>query len=328
MRRRSLITFVVLNVLISLGVALAVISALGSQNQGGNVPRIVTVEILITATPDPDAMRNVVIITATPMPGTPQVVGLPTGLFEGPDLTRSPVATLDPELLAANVSLQGTATALPENCILHTVASGDTPFGIAELYGADGFALMEVNGLDEFSASMLQIGDTLIVPLEGCPLTAADVVEDEPEVAVALASADSEETSEATSTESAVTPTPRPTLTVPPTATNAQLAIVDLREPGDISSEAVEIINNGTTVDLNGWTLSDDAQGEVYTFTERRLFSGGRITLFTRAGMDTPVVLYWGRDEAVWQPGDVVTLRDANGAVQSTFRVPEAIDLN
>lgn len=326
MRRRSLITFVVLNVLISLGVALAVISYFGPQNQGGSQQLVITVPILVTATPDPNATRNVVIITATPMPGTPQAVGLPTGLFESPDLTRSPVATLDPELLASNLSLQGTATALPENCILHTVASGDTPFGIAELYGADGFALMELNGLNDFTAANLQIGDTLIVPLEGCSLTAADVA-DADEEAVTTTTAETDETVEATQRETeAASATPRPTLTVPPTATNAQVEIVNVEDGGDISAEVVEIRNNGATVNLKGWTLTD-SQGEVYTFAERIIFSSGSVKVYTRAGTSTPVVLYWGRDAAVWEPGDVVTLRDARGAVQSTYRVPEPIDL-
>jgi hypothetical protein len=180
MRRRSLVTFVVLNVLISLGVALAVISYLGPQNQGGSQQVVITVPILVTATQDPNATRDVIIITATPLPGSQQSVGLPTGLFEGESLAGSPVATLDPSLLAANLSLQGTATALPQNCVPYVIKEGDTPFAIAFDYGADFQAMMEVNGLDDVAASNLQIGDTLIIPLEGCSLTAADLAGDEP----------------------------------------------------------------------------------------------------------------------------------------------------
>src|SRR5688500_10648574 len=124
MRRRSLITFVVLNVLISLGVAFAVISTLGPQNQGGRQQIVVTVPILVTATTDPNATPRVIIITATPLPDQLQNAQLPTGLFETPDLTSSPYATFDLELLSANSDLQLTATALPAGCILHTVKEG------------------------------------------------------------------------------------------------------------------------------------------------------------------------------------------------------------
>jgi hypothetical protein len=34
------------------------------------------------------------------------------------------------------------------------------------------------------------------------------------------------------------------------------------------------------------------------------------------------VVLFWGQTSPVWQSGDVVTLSNAQGQVQSTFRVP------
>ena len=323
MRRRSLVTFVVLNVLISLGVALAVISYLGPQNQGGSQQIVITVPILVTATQDPNATRDVIIITATPLPGAQQSVGLPTGLFEGANLTTSPLATLDPELLASNLSLQGTATALPQNCIPYVLKSGDTPFGIAFEYGADFQAMMDVNGLDDAAASNLQIGDTLIIPLEGCSLTAADLEtadseDDEDIEAGDDADADETEAADVTSTPRA---TVRPTVTIPPTAENAQVAIRNVLNSGDISAEAVEIQNNGATVDLQNWTLTD-ADDNEYTFAQQRLFSGGRLTLNTRTGQNTPVVLFWGLNAPVWQSGDVVTLRDNRGDVQSTFRVP------
>lgn len=326
MRRRSLVTFVVLNVLISLGVALAVISALGPQNQGGSQQVVITVPILMTATQDPNATRDVIIITATPMPGTQQAVGLPTGLFDGGNLSGSPVATLDPNLLASNLSLQGTATALPQNCVPYVIKAGDTPFGIAFEYGADFQAMMEVNGLDDARASSLQIGDTLIIPLEGCPLTAADApVADDEDAAEDAAdeTGESDDAGASTAANQTSTPaaTPRATVTIPPTAENAQVAIRNVRGTGDISAEAVEIQNNGATVDLQNWTLTD-TDGNEYTFAQQRLFSGGSITLNTRNGQNTPVVLFWGLNTPVWESGDVVTLRDSRGEVQSTFRVP------
>jgi hypothetical protein len=45
------------------------------------------------------------------------------------------------------------------------------------------------------------------------------------------------------------------------------------------------------------------------------------VTVFTRVGEDTPVALFWGETQAIWQEGDVVSLANAAGVVQSSFRV-------
>ncbi|MBC7812659.1 MAG: lamin tail domain-containing protein [Burkholderiales bacterium] len=346
MRRRSLITFIIMNVLISLGVAFGVISLFGQREPSSSGVQVVTVEIRITSTPNPDASPQIIIVTATPLPGT-ELALLPTGLFDDalstPDLTRSPAPTIDPAIIGEDVDLQGTATALPENCIPYVLKDGDTPFGIAEEYGADGFALMEINGLDDTAASLLQIGDVLIVPLAGCTLTAADIVGEEAASALSAEETLEEETEEPTAGPSSTpsrtpvrtnTPTPTftpsltntpsdtPTVTLPPTAANAQIEVTGITSPGDVTAEAVTIRNNGNTVNVTGWTLRDN-DGNAYTFPEQILFSNATVTVYTRVGDNTPIALYWGRSQGVWgQEGDAVTLADEDGAVQSTLRVP------
>src|SRR6185369_699958 len=128
MRRRSMIIFVVFNVIISVAVASLVISLRGGQSASGSSPIIVTVPIVYTATIGPS--QTPYIITAT-LPDN--VVTIPTGLISSSDLTNEPLPTFDS---SGDTSLQGTATALPTNCILHVVKEGDTPFAIAEQYGA------------------------------------------------------------------------------------------------------------------------------------------------------------------------------------------------
>lgn len=321
MQRRGLIIFIVLNVLISLGVAFGVISLWNAQNPSAGAPvQVITVEVRLTNPPAPTFTPW--IITATP---SGSIGALPTGVLDAsPAGPTTPLPTVDATLisgaLGSSTTLQGTATALPENCILHVIASGDTPFGVASQYGADFFAVMEVNGLTDETATALQIGDVLIVPLEGCPLTAADVA------AAAGGEATEEATAEATPEATAegtveALPTARPTLTLPPTAANAQVEIVEVIGAGDVTSEGVVIRNQGNTINVNGWTLSDDA-GTTYTFAERVLFSNAQITLFSRVGQDTAIALFWNRSAPLFKPGAVLTLRDRNGAVQSTFRVP------
>lgn len=324
MRRRSLIVFIILNVLISAGVVVGVLSLL---NQGSAPVEsnqvIVTVPILVTATSDPNATPRVVIITATPLPGSVGV--LPTGLLETsaaplPGLETADAQAINPVAAAGGGAV---ATVLPENCILHSIADGDTPYGVALQYGADFFRLMEVNGLNDETASLLQIGDTLIVPLEGCPLSGPITT---PAPTVEAADATEEATAEATPELFTATPTVRPTLTLPPTATNAQVEIAEVRGVGDITAESIVIRNNGNNVNMRGWSITD-AQGNTYTFAERILFSQGLVTVNSRVGQDTPVALFWNRTAPAFEPGDVVTLRDDKGVVQSSFRVPGSVDL-
>ncbi|MCL4251367.1 MAG: LysM domain-containing protein [Anaerolineae bacterium] len=262
---------------------------------------VVTVVVIVTATPDLNATIPVRIVTATPQPGESRTT--PPGTSTGTPM---------PTILEASESFAETATALPEFCLPHILKEGDTPFGIAEMYQADPFRLLEVNGLDEASTAFLQVGDVLIVPLDGCPL------------GLPVTGAP---------TEDALTPTPAltpsaaavatitPTITLAPTAANAVIRIVEVLNVGDVTAEAMTIRNTGQITNIANWTLSDD-DGNTYTFAEQRLFTNAQITLYTRIGTNSPVALYWGRDQAVFEPGDVITLRDAAGAVQATYRVP------
>ncbi|MEP7291876.1 MAG: lamin tail domain-containing protein [Chloroflexota bacterium] len=318
---------VIINVIVTLVVVFAVISIINSQNLNQPANQIViTVPILITSTRDPDLTESVRIVTATPLAGTPGVVSLPTGLL--PELGETFIApTIDPALLESSSALQETATALPANCILHTVVDGDTPFGIAEEYGIDGNDLMAVNGLDETTASFMQIGDVLIVPLEGCELTAQALQPVDSATGAVAAHTEAVATLDGTpptATEPptrAATATRTPTATLPATATDAQVEIVRVLSPGDINAEGVDIRNNGAVVDLTDWELSA-ASGETYTFPQQRVFTGGVLTIYTRVGSDTPQAKFWGLDTALWDSGTTLTLTDASGDVQSTYIVP------
>ena len=328
MQRRSLILFVFFNILISLGVALGVIWVLNSRNSTAAPAQLITVEIRITNTPDLSATIPVRIITATPQPGaiqnTPQEIAvLPTNLLPGTSL-GTPLPTIDAQALSANESLAETATALPAFCIPHVLKEGDTPFGVAEIYQADPFRLLEVNGLDENTSSFLQVGDVLIVPLDGCPLglpaTAGPTETPTQEVAETATPTRAPTVATAGPTNTPL-PTIRPTITLAPTASNAVIRIVEVLNVGDVTAEAVTIRNTGQITNIANWTLSDD-DGNSYTFAEQRLFTNAQITLYSRVGTNSPVALYWGRDQAVFEAGDVITLRDSGGAVQASYRVP------
>jgi len=325
MRRTGQIAFIILNVIVSLVVVLVVLSVTSQNTPQTENQIVITVPILITATPNPNQFTQTpFIITTTPLPGTPRVASLPTGILEG--AAGDPNApTIDPALVESSALLEATlGTELPDNCILHEIQEGEFPSLIAEQYGVDMFDLMAVNGLDDQSAAFLQIGQTLIVPLEGCELTAAALQATEAATsAPTVAPTATEGTPLAPTSPPSTTPSPTqtPTSTLPPTAVNAQVAILRVTGAGDITTEGVEIQNNGAVVDITGWTLSDGGTN-VYTFAEQRLFTNGRVVVYTRTGTDTPSAKYWNRDTAVWTSGATLTLTDREERVQSTFRVP------
>jgi hypothetical protein len=322
MSRRGMLTFIVLNVLITIGVAYGVISMLSDEGSP-QTERLVTFEVIITATPDPDAAAMVQVVTATFEPGRAPI---PADVLDGGAGDAAAVPTIDPALIGPDGRIDAAAAvaALPENCIVHTVADGEYPSLIATIYDVNMFTLMAVNGLDEVRATNLQIGDELIVPLEGCPVEAfiqeAAAAADDPEAIDEVDGDDPEATEEVDA---------RPTVTLAPTAASAQVEIVEVIGAGDITTEAVVLRNTGQLVEISGWTLSD-AEGNTFTFPDgRRLFSGGSVSVNTRAGDDNPPLVYfWGVDEALFgDRNSVVVLSNAQDQVQATLRLSDLLDL-
>jgi LysM repeat protein len=304
MQRRSAL-FLIFNVALSIAIAIGLIALWQSQQpQEAPAQVVITVPILITATTDPfQPTQTPFIITPTLPPGT-SIVQLPTGLVE---LTAAPrtgeaeaaalaaAGTVDPTLLAGAAALAeaGAVTALPDNCIPYTLQSGDTPYGIALQYGADYGAILAVNGLSEQDAQFLQIGQVLIVPLEGCTLAAQALVATQTatglptntptitpggptatltpsETPTATRTPRPSNTPEPSATRTTAPPTatrtplpptatftasPVPTATLPATAVNAPLELRNLLNAGTAGSESIDIFNTGATTNIANWRL-------------------------------------------------------------------------
>jgi hypothetical protein len=116
---------------------------------------------------------------------------------------------------------------------------------------------------------------------------------------------------------------PTPIATEPPAAGEVRLVIRDIINVGDLNSEAVVIVNEGSRgVQLADWQLHD-GQGNVYTFKVHYLFGDGvNLMLHSRSGDDTTSDLYWGLNVPAWQSGKTATLRDSDGTARATFTIP------
>ncbi len=341
---RSMLPFLVAVFIVAIAGTFLALQIFGGGGSAEPERILVTVPIVITATPDPLYTPPVIIITSTV---DRTQVALPPDILESasaanaggtsaPNTTPgTPLPTLNlADAQQLNPGVAETATALPQNCILHTLAEGDTPFGIAAQYGANPFSLLEANGLTEETSLLLQIGQTLIVPLEGCPVDqlpsfiASSVESADDTEATEEATQDAEATAEVTETlQFTLTPSPSPTITLAPTAANAQIEIVGVERPGDVTAEGIRIRNNGNTVRVTGWRMTD-LQGNEFVFPEVLIFSNQEIAIFTRPGQNTPIALFWGLDTAVWgDEGDVITLYNDKDQVQATLRLSSAVDL-
>lgn len=192
---------------------------------------------------------------------------------------------------------------------VHIVQAGDTLGKISELYEVPVEDIAQAN--DIVNINSIAVGQELIIPVNG----------------LATATPAGEESgggAETTPTRE-IPPTPLPT--EPPPQGTAIVEISEVIGVGELANEAVRITNAGTRpVALQEWQLADE-EGHVYDFAAVTLYGSSEagspsILVHTETGQNGASNLYWGQEEAVWEPGETVTLRDAEGSVQATYVIP------
>lgn len=204
--------------------------------------------------------------------------------------------------------------------VLHVVKAGDTISGMAFQYDVSEEDIIAANQLE--NPNFLQVGMQLIIPIGGvsqatATFTPAPTATNTP-LPFDPPSADMTATVAA---ELGATTTPLPTPL--PSSGELTIEITEVLGAGQIDQERVVITNLGDRLaSMQDWTLSG-ADGNIYTFPNFRLWAGGGVTVHTRVGQDgnPPSNFYWGKLEAVWSLGDVVTLKDAQGLVLATYTV-------
>ncbi|MCS7259150.1 MAG: LysM peptidoglycan-binding domain-containing protein, partial [Anaerolineae bacterium] len=214
-------------------------------------------------------------------------------------------------------TVQAQATPTPAGPVLYTVQAGDTLSSIAMRFQVSLKDLMRANGLD--NPDYLMLGQQLIIPVGGLPVLTPTFTSPPPSPVAPLPFEPPTPLPPGASppiipaATPPPTPTPVPTLTPVP-ASEIRISITVLN-PGDVTKEAVYLVNQGLYVWMSGWTLSDDREA-TYTFPEFGLGgNGAAVQVHTTVGVDTATDLYWGRTQAAWSPGDSVTLRDPKGRV-------------
>jgi LysM repeat protein len=180
----------------------------------------------------------------------------------------------------------------------YQVRTGDSLGAIASRFGLSVEALMEANNITD--PNRVDVGQILIIP----------------------------QLEEPTATRTSIPAEPTATFTPQPTATEVDpngepLIFIDsVIGAGDLATERVMLKRAGSgELSLEGWQLVDE-EGLVFTFPQFKLYEAGGVYVYSKAGQPTSVQLFWGLDEPVWQSGELVTLLDEKGQVQTTYRVP------
>jgi len=107
-----------------------------------------------------------------------------------------------------------------------------------------------------------------------------------------------------------------------PPASQQVLKIENVFGVGDVQNEVILIRVSGTpTLWLENWVLTDET-GNSFTFPALKVNDGGAINLYTRAGVNSAISLFWGLDKPVWQTGEVITITDYAGNVRVEYVIP------
>ncbi|MEW6505427.1 MAG: lamin tail domain-containing protein [Chloroflexota bacterium] len=91
---------------------------------------------------------------------------------------------------------------------------------------------------------------------------------------------------------------------------------------GDLQNEAVLLrrVGEGELL-LTGWKLTN-GRGVEYVFPYLLLNKNGAVRLYSRAGNNSVMELYWGATQAVFRSGDVVSLYDWQGNLRASYTLP------
>lgn len=110
-----------------------------------------------------------------------------------------------------------------------------------------------------------------------------------------------------------------------PNCSGGGVAIESVIGAGDLDTEHIYLKHTGKgELSLVGWRV-EDGEGNILIFPQFPqliLYEGGAVNIYTKAGSNSVVDLFWGLDHPVWGSGKTVTLKDPQGEMQATYQIP------
>lgn len=210
-----------------------------------------------------------------------------------------PVSML-PTVIASAIPPTNTPSARPTIAVRpYEVGPGDTLGEIAIVFGVSVDQLMEINNISD--PDELRTGMTLHIPIQGT--TAQENT------------SDSQDNSQPESE-------PIPTATFPPEPERNIIKILTIVGVDDLATEHLQIQSlSPEALSMEGWRMETN-DGEIYYFPKITLFEHGAVDLYTRAGINSVVALYWGRSTPIFQSGDQAVIYDSEDNVQAVYSIP------
>ena len=222
-----------------------------------------------------------------PVTGNNTAAEVPTAPTNNGEPAPTIAAANDPAGTPSDTTAPAEPTPIGEQEV-YIVTTGDSLSSIADRFGIPVSTIVEVNKLTD--PNFVFSGQRLVIPVSG-------------------ESGDNRATAP-------------PTATPAPAQAVQGIAIRAVEAPGDLLTEAVQIVNDGDgAVNLTGWQLVSPS-GTVYTFTDLSLFPGNYVWVHSGSGDDTSIARYWRQAGAVWSSGVEVQLRNGGGEVIARYTIP------
>ena len=292
------IIFLALTFLAAVSGAYLALTIFEGQREGVQIPQIITVEVIYTATPLPTKLATAVSVAGRAQVDLPADIAAEAEGASGRAIDPGALGARDVAISTPTPSIAG-GPIIDSTCEFYTVLAGDSAYFIALRKGVEMDDLLRANGLTVNTAPNLQIGQSLLIPHAGCRVD--------------------ERTGQPLPATLAPSTTPLPTATSTPA--RPQFEIQEARGLGDITAEAIRLQNIGGNINISDWTLSD-ADGNSYRFRDVLLFPQTGVVIYTRSGTSTANARFWGREESVWSAGETLTLADPQGRVVQTLQLP------
>ncbi len=127
-------------------------------------------------------------------------------------------------------------------------------------------------------------------------------------------------------------PTPPTLPTSTPTLPGGQTNLPPLDQPlvqvqnvfgaGDLQNEVVMLRNvSSGDLELKDWRMIDE-QGNAFIFPELILSKDSALQIYSRAGSNNPITLFWGLQSPAWQPQEKVRILDPLGQERASYTLP------
>ncbi|HCS41018.1 MAG TPA: hypothetical protein DIW44_15750 [Anaerolineaceae bacterium] len=107
-----------------------------------------------------------------------------------------------------------------------------------------------------------------------------------------------------------------------PPLTEKTVEIQSVFLPGEINYEKISLKNIGDQpIDMTDWILSNGSN-DKFIFPALTIFPKGAVDVYSVAGVNTAVELFWNAPEAVWKSGGKAILLDSKGQERSRYLIP------